>query len=90
MLGRRAFSTLTLNVLDQNDQEPVFTSKKYSCSINAATKEGDTVLMVSATDEDEQDTIEYTLQSDPSGLFRIHPRLGVLSLVGKLDRSGMC
>ena len=87
-LGRRAFSTLTLNILDQNDQEPVFISKKYSCSISATAKEGDAVLMVSATDEDEHDTIEYSLVSDPSGLFRLHPRLGVLSLVDKLDRSG--
>lgn len=52
-LGRRAFSTLTLHVLDENDSPPAFVHSKYSCSVSAAAKEGDAVLMVSATDEDQ-------------------------------------
>ncbi|KHJ90679.1 cadherin domain protein [Oesophagostomum dentatum] len=42
--------------------------------------------MVSATDNDEDDTIEYTLLSDgkAASAFKVHPRHGTLSLAGPL------
>lgn len=55
--GRRAFSTLTLSVIDINDKPPFFVLPFYSTSISESAKEGDTVMMVSATDDDENDTV---------------------------------
>lgn len=83
---RRAFSTLTLSVIDINDKPPFFVLPFYSTSIPESAKEGDTVLMVSATDEDENDTIEYSLlDGSESQFFSVHPRQGTITVAKKLE-----
>uniref|UniRef100_A0A1I7T8F7 Cadherin domain-containing protein n=1 Tax=Caenorhabditis tropicalis TaxID=1561998 RepID=A0A1I7T8F7_9PELO len=83
---RRAFSTLTLSVIDINDKPPFFVLPFYSTSISESAKEGDTVLMVSATDEDENDTIEYSLlDGSESQFFAVHPRQGTITVAKKLE-----
>ncbi|UMM23352.1 hypothetical protein L5515_004116 [Caenorhabditis briggsae] len=83
---RRAFSTLTLSVIDINDKPPFFVLPFYSTSIPETAKEGDTVLMVSATDEDENDTIEYSLlDGGESQFFSVHPRQGTITVSKKLE-----
>ncbi|VDO27944.1 unnamed protein product [Haemonchus placei] len=115
-LGRKAFSTLTVNVMDVNDSAPVFvvgkqtsfstfpvsldlpfnnlfavsakaTVFRYSATVSANAREGETLLMVSASDDDSDDTVEYSLMGDDhiTQSFRIHPRHGTLSLVKTLD-----
>ncbi|VDO60529.1 unnamed protein product [Heligmosomoides polygyrus] len=86
-LGRKAFSTLTVNVVDENDSTPVFVSAKYATSASAAVREGEALLMVSATDEDVDDAVEYTLIGDDAttSSFRLHPRHGTLSIVKPLE-----
>uniref|UniRef100_A0A7I4YD34 Cadherin domain protein n=1 Tax=Haemonchus contortus TaxID=6289 RepID=A0A7I4YD34_HAECO len=86
-LGRKAFSTLTVNVMDVNDSAPVFVVGKYSATVSANAREGETLLMVSASDDDSDDTVEYSLMGDDhiTQSFRIHPRHGTLSLVKTLD-----
>ncbi|VDN22822.1 unnamed protein product [Cylicostephanus goldi] len=85
-IGRRAFSTLTVNVIDENDSPPVFVTSKYSTSVSASAREGEALLMVSATDEDVDDAIEYTLMGDDkvASAFKVHPRHGTLSVAGPL------
>nr|ACI49172.1 hypothetical protein Csp3_JD01.004 [Caenorhabditis angaria] len=83
-VGRRAFATLTLSVIDINDKPPVFVLSSYSCSMSALAKEGDTVLMVSATDDDEGDSIEYSLLDD-SSVFSVHPKQGTVTVAKKLE-----
>lgn len=83
---KRAFSTLTLSVIDINDKPPFFVLPFYSTSISESAKEGDTVLMVSATDEDENDTIEYSLlDGSESQFFSVHPRQGTITVAKKLE-----
>ncbi|CAI2349826.1 unnamed protein product [Caenorhabditis sp. 36 PRJEB53466] len=83
---RRAFSTLTLSVIDVNDKPPLFVLPFYSTSISELAKEGDTVLMVSATDEDASETIEYSLlESSEAVYFNIHQRQGTLTVAKKLE-----
>lgn len=97
--GRRAFSTLTLTVIDINDKPPVFVASSYSTSISETAKKGDTVLMVSATDDDENDMvsmrletrsnenlqIEYTLlDGSEATFFSVHPRQGTVTVIKKL------
>ncbi|KAK6741188.1 hypothetical protein RB195_009193 [Necator americanus] len=86
-IGRRAFSTLTLNVIDENDSTPTFVVSKYSTSIAVNSREGEALLMVSATDDDVDDLVEYALLGDDkaSSTFKLHPRHGTLSVVGPLE-----
>ncbi|KAK6019489.1 cadherin domain protein, partial [Ostertagia ostertagi] len=90
-LGRKAFSTLTVNVVDANDSAPVFVVGNFCADVHhlcpATAREGETLLMVSATDDDVDDTVEYTLMGDDpmTQSFRLHPRHGTLSIVKPLD-----
>ncbi|CAB3403624.1 unnamed protein product [Caenorhabditis bovis] len=84
--GRRSFATLTLSVIDINDKPPVFVLSSYACSMSETAKEGDTVLMVSAIDDDEHDTIEYSLVDDgDAALFSVHPKQGTVTVAKKLE-----
>ncbi|VDL72367.1 unnamed protein product, partial [Nippostrongylus brasiliensis] len=89
-LGRHAFSTLTVNIVDENDSAPVFAVPKYDTAVSAAAREGETLLMVSATDEDVDDAVEYTLIGDDTttSAFRLHSRHGTLSVVKSLESLG--
>ena len=69
---RDPMQMLTLHVLDENDSPPAFVHSKYSCSVSAAAKEGDAVLMVSATDEDQgNDSIFFKEKSVFGLIFEI-------------------
>ncbi|GMT19019.1 hypothetical protein PFISCL1PPCAC_10316 [Pristionchus fissidentatus] len=78
-LGRRAFSTLTLRVIEENDHSPQFPLQEYSCSISSGAKAGESLLTVSAMDDDEGDSIEYALMGDNKGLS-IDERSGLISV----------
>uniref|UniRef100_A0A8R1DPU5 Uncharacterized protein n=1 Tax=Caenorhabditis japonica TaxID=281687 RepID=A0A8R1DPU5_CAEJA len=83
---RRAFSMLTLSVIDVNDKPPVFVLPFYSTSVSESAKEGDTVLMVSAIDDDENDEIEYSLIDDSeTTFFKVHPRQGTVTVARQLE-----
>ncbi|KJH45106.1 cadherin domain protein [Dictyocaulus viviparus] len=86
-VGRRAFSTLTVNVIDENDKSPVFVVPKYSVSVSSGIREGEAVLMVFATDDDNDDVVEYTLvgNDEASSLFKIHHRHGTLTVLKPLN-----
>lgn len=44
---RRAFATLTVNVLDENDNTPQFVAPTVEASVSAGSHPGESVLMVS-------------------------------------------
>ncbi|CAI4228047.1 unnamed protein product [Auanema sp. JU1783] len=87
---RRGFATISLTVLDDNDNPPKFIIPKYSCSISSLSKEGDSVLLVSAVDEDTDDLLEYSLLADEDVMsyFTIHPRQGLIRLTRRLLEAG--
>ncbi|VDM52768.1 unnamed protein product [Angiostrongylus costaricensis] len=86
-LGRRAFSTLTVMIVDENDCAPVFVVSKYTTSVSSGAREGEALLMVSAIDDDVDDVVEYTLVDNgvASSSFKLHHRHGTLSVLKPLD-----
>uniref|UniRef100_A0A0M3JJ53 Cadherin domain-containing protein n=1 Tax=Anisakis simplex TaxID=6269 RepID=A0A0M3JJ53_ANISI len=90
--GRRAFSTLILNILDENDCAPKFISSVYETSVLADTEDGQALFMVFAVDEDVGDQVEYTVVPDGdtrSSYIRVHPRQGIVSLRKSVRNIGL-
>uniref|UniRef100_UPI003AB0CC14 protocadherin alpha-3-like n=1 Tax=Centroberyx gerrardi TaxID=166262 RepID=UPI003AB0CC14 len=84
-------SEIIINVLDINDNIPVFTKSLYKTSITENVPLGTTVLTVSATDADEGTNreISYSLgtkdQDHVLEIFHIDQTTGVLTVKGKVD-----
>uniref|UniRef100_A0A0M3IME1 Cadherin domain protein n=1 Tax=Ascaris lumbricoides TaxID=6252 RepID=A0A0M3IME1_ASCLU len=81
--GRRAFSTLILNVVDENDNVPSFVASEYEMSVLADAEDGEAIFMVLAVDEDIGDQLEYTIVPDGSAYsnyVKVHPKQGIVSL----------
>ncbi|KAM4040255.1 protocadherin Fat 4-like [Anomaloglossus baeobatrachus] len=59
---------LTVFILDENDNAPQFTQKKYFAEIDVKSPVGSPVIAIAATDRDEGNNgvVEYSLVSDPS------------------------
>ncbi|XP_029297681.1 protocadherin beta-16-like [Cottoperca gobio] len=79
-----------VNVLDSNDNAPVFTQKIYKSSIRENSPSGTVVITVSASDLDEGSNgiISYAILNsvdDASEIFDINKRNGEVKLVGNTD-----
>lgn len=90
---KTGFTTLQVNVNDENDHQPSFEQSSYHASIRESVPIGTTVLTVRATDQDvgSNSEIEYAILN-PTGLnevFRIDSHSGVISTRGSLDRELM-
>ena len=90
--GTPPLSTLVdvdINILDTNDNQPIFNQSKYSAAILENATVGTSVLEVQATDQDtgENGKVRYSLEStdDPNGNFRIDPVSGIIRINKKLD-----
>ena len=86
-----AVTTVIVTILDVNDNSPVFLESQYSGSIFENEPSGQFVTVVSATDSDKGNNskIEYSLSSNASGLFVIHPITGEIESVVELDAEMM-
>uniref|UniRef100_A0A087XNT1 Cadherin domain-containing protein n=1 Tax=Poecilia formosa TaxID=48698 RepID=A0A087XNT1_POEFO len=78
---------IIINVIDQNDNKPVFNQSTYKGEVPEASEKGSEVIQVVATDADEPNTdnsdIRYRIMSQrpqqPSpNMFTINPRTGVI------------
>ncbi|XP_050300468.1 cadherin-related tumor suppressor isoform X2 [Anthonomus grandis grandis] len=80
---------LTVNVLDENDNSPVFTQPKYEVYISDKTKASDFVFGAYATDQDSglNSRITYVLTGEHSHNFTINESTGVIRAVYDLQRS---
>ncbi|XP_029918449.1 protocadherin alpha-3-like [Myripristis murdjan] len=84
-------SEIIINVLDINDNIPVFTKSLYKTAITENVPLGTTVLTVSATDADEgaNRDISYSLSSKDQDhvleMFEINSETGTLTVKGKVD-----
>ncbi|XP_027549048.1 protocadherin Fat 4-like [Neopelma chrysocephalum] len=84
---RQNFTHVSIQVLDVNDNPPLFTKAQYSASVRVANaKEGEFVLAVSATDPDagNNSVISYSFM-DPSDDFHINTLTGEITLSRSLD-----
>ena len=71
---------LYIEVLDVNDNEPVFSHRLYRANVSEKCTVGQHVLRVSATDRDKNDRLLYSIASAASTTslrkFRIGPTNG--------------
>ncbi|XP_037635778.1 protocadherin gamma-A11-like, partial [Sebastes umbrosus] len=79
-----------INVLDVNDNVPVFTNDVYSAEINENSPIGTIVIRVNATDMDDalNGDVSYSfgnVNSKVRELFNVDPSTGEISLKGQLD-----
>ncbi|XP_069388117.1 protocadherin alpha-6-like isoform X22 [Paralichthys olivaceus] len=82
---------ILVNVLDINDNAPVFTKDVYSVMLNENTPVGTTVIQVNATDKDEGSNGEVVYSFTNSinqkllKLFDINPSTGEILVKGSID-----
>ncbi|XP_015235720.1 PREDICTED: protocadherin alpha-5-like, partial [Cyprinodon variegatus] len=82
---------LTVNVIDVNDNTPVFSKSLYKVQIKENVTPGTFVVKLSATDLDEgiNSWIHYffikTGNTDPSNLFELNSETGEITVKGSLD-----
>ncbi|XP_077426879.1 protocadherin-23 isoform X2 [Vanacampus margaritifer] len=80
---------LTIEVVDVNDLPPVFTRDVYVASVAENREPGETVVQVSATDDDSEENavVWYTLLPGPGyEHFSINPYSGLITTSAFLDR----
>lgn len=86
---RTASTTLTIDVLDVNDNPPVFESDYYNVSVHESTAVGTPILTFLATDLDQGDNgrVSYSILSGAGSdhLFKVDSATGVLTLRSPLD-----
>lgn len=80
--------TLDINVLDLNDNSPVFPSSSYSVEVSEDALEGSLVLEVSASDKDEgsNSQVVYFLSRESRGMFIVDQHTGRIITAAALDR----
>ncbi|XP_023930865.1 cadherin-23 [Lingula anatina] len=73
-----------IEVVDENDNDPVFVNKSYTAEIYENATTGDTVLQVNATDLDKpgdpNSIIIYRIESGGMDKFRIEPNSGKIKV----------
>uniref|UniRef100_A0AAY4ENR5 Protocadherin Fat 2 n=1 Tax=Denticeps clupeoides TaxID=299321 RepID=A0AAY4ENR5_9TELE len=83
-----SIATVTVNVVDLSDYQPIFLSPEYTAAIPESTPVGTEVLSVSALarDETSKEPVLYTIISgNEDRKFQIDTQTGVLSVSGPLD-----
>ncbi|XP_053179570.1 protocadherin alpha-3-like [Scomber japonicus] len=84
-------SQLVINVLDNNDNIPIFSESLYKIKITENTPLGTPVIAVNATDADEglNSEIVYSLRSKDQNhvldIFEIESQTGVIKVKGKIN-----
>ncbi|XP_036069862.1 protocadherin alpha-2 isoform X10 [Oryzias melastigma] len=82
---------ITVNVLDVNDNTPIFSQPLYKAYVTENTRFQTSILTVRATDMDEgvNGEIIYSFiergSFNPESLFSINPETGEISVKGKID-----
>ncbi|KAI1242062.1 Protocadherin Fat 3 [Lamprotornis superbus] len=88
VLTLSSFATVTITVLDINDNPPVFERRDYLVTVPEDTSPGTEVLSVFATSQDigTNAEIAYLIRSgNEKGKFRINSKTGVISISEALD-----
>uniref|UniRef100_A0A3Q3VL78 Cadherin domain-containing protein n=1 Tax=Mola mola TaxID=94237 RepID=A0A3Q3VL78_MOLML len=89
--SRSGTSQIIINVLDTNDNHPVFSKSLYKIQIFENLPKGSAVIILNATDSDEglNSEIEYSLRKKGQDrvieLFQIDSKTGAILVKGKID-----
>ncbi|GFS03775.1 protocadherin-11 X-linked, partial [Elysia marginata] len=80
-------TAFTLQVLDVNDNAPVFERPEYGAHIEEGNHVGQFVTQIQARDPDDGDNgnVTYGLIDNPGGRFSINPLSGVIKAIDELD-----
>lgn len=77
-------ATITVSVLDANDNKPVFEQESYSASVSEAALPGQYIATITARDVDSgsygDSGIRYSLSGTGAELFHVNEQTGVISL----------
>ena len=78
--GLEDFATLTVNIIDKNDNVPVFMRSNYNTSIFENRTSSAEVILVSASDADSGSNglIKYSLDQESTRYFTIDPVTGLI------------
>ncbi|XP_019638688.1 PREDICTED: cadherin-related family member 1-like [Branchiostoma belcheri] len=85
---RNSTAVVDVEVLDQQDMDPVFYGQPYRVNITEDTPVGSSIAVVSAVDGDRgtPNDIQYSVTCDAGPLFDIDPHTGVIRVNQSLDR----
>lgn len=85
----RSVVPLTINILDVNDEKPIFEQSKYQLTIPLNTQPGTELIQLVAHDADLANNadIQYWVKNT-HGLFEIDPKTGLVRLVSNLPQNG--
>ncbi|XP_041362432.1 cadherin-23-like [Gigantopelta aegis] len=80
-------ATVTINLIDLNDNSPIFSGVSFSKSLPENTKVGSTIIRLTATDKDEGSNgqIHYSVRGTEDSVFKVNPTTGVVTLNQPLD-----
>lgn len=79
-------STLTINVRDVIRDPPMFVGGPYTRTIFETAESGTELVTLLCTDQDENDTISYSITSgNEANLFSVNRETGVISIASMLD-----
>lgn len=85
-----ALTQLLVTVIDINDHRPEFTESTYRVDISENVEEGEKILQLHATDEDEDKKVFYSLHAAQTQasleIFHVDSVLGSITLNKPLDR----
>uniref|UniRef100_A0A8B9J1D2 Protocadherin Fat 4 n=1 Tax=Amazona collaria TaxID=241587 RepID=A0A8B9J1D2_9PSIT len=86
-VSRTGYCSVTINVIDVNDNSPAFSPEDYFPKVLENAPSGTTVICLNATDADSGSNavIAYAIQSSDSDLFVIDPNTGTITTQGFLD-----
>ncbi|XP_076332831.1 LOW QUALITY PROTEIN: protein dachsous-like [Tachypleus tridentatus] len=82
------FCNISVTVLDQNDNDPMFKKNEYHASVPEDAFLNTTVVIVQASDQDEgrNNNITYSLSNETLSLFKVDSATGVITTTGYFDR----
>ncbi|NXY81906.1 CDHR3 protein, partial [Alcedo cyanopectus] len=86
--GLNSTKTVTVNIINIDDERPYFTTKQRIYRIPEEQSPGTLVANITAQDPDDEDSpsrLFYSIQSS-NRYFSINPRTGALQVAGRIDR----
>jgi protocadherin-16/23 len=77
-----------IHVLDDNDNEPLFTERAYAANIREDAAPDTSVVQVSAMDTDDRinGQLSYAISNNADGMFKIDKQSGLVQTAGMFDR----
>ncbi|NXI55835.1 CDHR3 protein, partial [Chloroceryle aenea] len=89
--GLNSTKTVSINIVNINDERPYFTTKQRIYRIPEEQSPGTVVANITAKDPDDEDSpsrLFYSIQSS-NRYFSINPLTGVLQVTGRIDRDAL-